>query len=191
MKCTHDSHGLVICKDKKQLDIAETKLKLTKALKRNYYYAFREWPYKNVKPRILAEDYMEDNATHELRDYKFFTFDGIARALFIASDRQTEGEETKFVFYDMDFKHLPFINGHPNADVAPAKPKTFDEMRQLAEKLTKGIPHVRVDFYEVNGKAYFGELTFSHWSGLKRLEPEEWDKIFGDWITLPEKDGEN
>ena len=90
----------------------------------------------------------------------------------------------------MDFKHLPFTNGHPNAEVAPAKPETFAEMKELAEKLSKGIPHVRVDFYEVNGKAYFGELTFSHWSGFIPFDPPEWDKIFGAWIELPEKTNE-
>ena len=189
LKCTHDSGGLVICRDKKKLDFAKAKKKITKSLKKNFYYVGREWPYKNVKPRIIAEEYMEDDVTHELRDYKFFTFNGVAKALFIATDRQTAGEDTKFDFFDMDFKHLPFTNGHPNADVVPAKPETFAEMKELAEKLSKGIPHVRVDFYEVNGKAYFGELTFSHWSGFVPFEPPEWDKTFGDWIDLPEKFG--
>ncbi len=188
LKCTHDSGGLVICRNKQKLNLAKARKKINKSLQRNYYYWGREWPYKNVKPRIIAEQYMEDNATHELRDYKFFTFNGVAKALFIASERQTAGEETKFDFFDMDFIHLPFTNGHPNAEVAPAKPETFAEMKELAEKLSKGIPHVRVDFYEVNGKAYFGELTFSHWSGFIPFDPPEWDKIFGAWIELP---GEN
>ena len=187
LKCTHDSHGLVICKDKSQLNLNNAKDKLTKALQQNYFYSFREWPYKNVKPRILAEQYMEDDDTQELRDYKFFTFDGVVKAMFIATERQTEGVETKFDFFDTDFKHLPFINGHPNAKVLPEKPKTFEEMKELAAKLSKGIPHVRVDFYEVNGKVYFGELTFSHWSGLQPFVPEKWDYIFGNWLNLPEK----
>ena len=185
LKCTHDSHGLSICKDRSQWDKQEAKKRLENGLKHNYYYNFREWPYKNVKPRIIAEKYMDDTETQELRDYKIFTFDGIAKALFIASDRQTKGEETKFDFFDVDFKHLPFTNGHPNAQVIPAKPKTFELMKVLAEKLSKGIPHVRVDFYEVNGKAYFGELTFFHWSGLTPFDPEEWDQKFGSWIKLP------
>ena len=185
LKCTHDSHGLVICKDKNQLDIKASKKRLTKALQRNYYYELREWPYKNVKPRILAEKYMEDEETHELRDYKFFAFDGVVKAMFIASDRQTKGEETKFDFFDTEFNHLPFTNGHPNADVVPAKPKSFEEMKELAGRLSKGIPHVRIDFYEVNGQVYFGECTFFHWSGLQPFVPEKWDKIFGDWLKLP------
>jgi hypothetical protein len=188
LKCTHDSGGLVICRDKSKLDIASAKEKLRRCLKSNYYWSNREWPYKNVKPRIIAEQYMEDEATHELRDYKIFTFNGVAKALFIATDRYGE-EETKFDFFDAEFKHLPFTNGHPNADVMPAKPDTFEEMKALASKLSENIPQLRVDFYEVNGKAYFGELTFAHWSGLMPFNPPEWDKTFGDWIKLPEIHG--
>lgn len=187
LKCTHDSHGLVICKDKSKLDINAAKKKLDKALKSNYYYKFREWPYKNVKPRIIAEKYMEDKLTGELRDYKFFAFNGCVKALYIASERQSAGAETKFDFFDTDFNHLPFKNGHPNAKVPPEKPKGFKEMIRLAEKLSVGIPHVRVDFYEINGRIYFGELTFFHWSGMKKFEPKKWDRIFGSWIDLPYK----
>lgn len=189
LKCTHDSGSVVICKDKRYFNKTAAIEKLSKALKKNAFYYGREWPYKNVKARIIAEKYMEDTDTSELRDYKFFSFDGVAKALFIATDRQKEGEEVKFDFYDMDFKHLDFKQGHPNADVSPAKPKTFDEMHQLVEKLSKGIPHLRVDFYEVNGKAYFGELTFSHFSGMVPFNPEEWDETFGSWIKLPENSG--
>ena len=185
LKCTHDSGGLVIVKDKSKLDKESAKEKISECLKRKFYYAGREWPYKNVKPRIIAEEYMEDSKTAELRDYKFFTFGGVAKALFIASERQKEDEETKFDFFDMDYNHLPVKNGHPNAAVPPEKPATFEKMRELAEKLSEGIPHLRVDFYEVDGKIYFGELTFSHWSGMVPFEPEEWDKTFGDWIKLP------
>jgi len=190
LKCTHDSGGLVICRDKAQLDMATTKAKLEWSLNRNYYLHGREWPYEEVKPRILAEAYMEDNQTRELRDYKFFCFDGEVKALFIASDRQIEGEETKFDFFDAEYNHLPFINGHPNAKTPPEKPQCFEEMKELAAKLSKGIPHLRVDFYEVDGKIYFGELTFSHWSGMMPFEPEQWDYTFGSWITLPSKKAE-
>ena len=90
-------------------------------------------------------------------------------------------------FFDADFNHLPIRQGHPNAAVPPEKPVTFEEMKRLAAKLSEGIPHVRVDFYEVNGKIYFGELTFYHFSGIVPFEPSEWDNTFGDWITLPKK----
>lgn len=187
LKCTHDSGGLVVCKDKSKLDRKAAKRKIEQCLKNNFFWGMREWPYKNVKPRIIAEQYMEDEQTHELRDYKFFCFDGEVKALFIATERMKEGEETKFDFFDENYNHLPFTNGHPNADVLPQKPICFDEMKVLAAKLSKGIPHVRVDFYEVNGKVYFGEMTFFHWSGFTPFEPEEWDYTFGSWIKLPNK----
>ena len=185
LKCTHDSGGLVICTDKSKLNIREAKKKIEKSLKRDFYLNGREWPYKNVVPRIIAEQYMEDPSTKELRDYKFFSFNGKVKALFIATDRQAEGKETKFDFFDADFNHLPFTNGHPNAEVLPQKPQQFDKMIELAEKLSVNIPLVRVDFYEVNGRIYFGELTFSHWSGMVPFDPEEWDYKLGEWITLP------
>lgn len=127
---------------------------------------------------------MEDESTHDLRDYKFFAFDGKVRALFIATERQADNE-TKFDFFDAEYNHLPFTNGHPNAENIPQKPSRFEEMKQLAELLSANIPQVRVDFYEVNGTVYFGEMTFSHWSGMMPFEPEEWDYKFGDWIKLP------
>lgn len=187
LKCTHDSGGLVICQNKELLDIKSAKAKLCKSLRKNYFWLGREWPYKNVKPRIIAEKYMEDSETKELRDYKFFCFNGVAKALFIATERGNKNEETKFDFFDMNFNHLPFTNGHPNAKTTPKKPASFDIMKTLAEKLSSGIPHLRVDFYEVDGKVYFGELTFSHWGGMVPFEPEEWDYKFGEYITLPKK----
>lgn len=187
LKCTHDSGGLIIVKDKAKLDVEKARRMFQVALKRNPYSITREWPYKNVKPRIIAEQYMEDDTTHDLRDYKFFAFDGVAKALFIATERDSKAEETKFDFFDMEFNHLPFTNGHPNAKIQPAKPQTFDEMKALAAKLSKKIPQLRVDFYEVNGKVYFGELTFFHWGGMKPFEPEEWDYTLGSWIKLPKK----
>lgn len=187
LKCTHDSGGLVICKDKSKLDIEKAKATMRKALLADFYFMGREWPYKNVKKRIIAEEYMEDTETGELRDYKFFCFDGEVKALFIASDRQTEGEEVKFDFFDTDFNHLDFRNGHPNATKEIKKPVTFEKMKELAAKLSVGIPQVRVDFYEVDGKIYFGELTFFHHDGMTPFDPEEWDYKFGEWINLPEK----
>ena len=186
LKCTHDSGGLVIVRDKSKLDKAKARKKITRCLKTNYFYHGREWPYKNVKPRIIAETFMEDSETSELRDYKFFAFNGEAKALFVATERQKAGTEVKFDFFDMEYNHLPIKNGHPNADVPPQKPKCFDEMKVLAGKLSEGIPQLRVDFYEVDGKVYFGELTFAHFGGTVPFEPDEWDKTFGDWTVLPE-----
>ncbi|MCM1113998.1 MAG: glycosyl transferase [Clostridium sp.] len=186
LKCTHDSGGLVICKDKSTLDIENAKNTLEHFLHRNFYSIHREWPYKNVKPRIIAEEYMEDESGYELKDYKFFSFDGNVKAMFIATDRNAE-TETCFDFFDRDFNHLPVLNGHPNTTKEIHKPVNYEKMIELAEKLSKNIPQVRIDFYNINGKIYFGEITFFHWSGLKKFEPEKYDKIFGDWITLPNK----
>lgn len=188
LKCTHDSGGLVICRDKSKFDKEAARAKIERSLKRNYYYHGREWPYKNVKPRILAEVYMEDSVTRELRDYKFFCFNGKMKAMFIASERYNEKTETRFDFFDREFNHLDFRNGHPNADVLPAKPEQFEKMCALAEELSQNIPLLRVDFYEVDGKIYFGELTFSHWGGMMPFEPVEWDRKLGDWIELPDKE---
>ena len=183
LKCTHDSGGLIIVKDKHNFDVASARKKIGTCLKQEYYYSSREWPYKNVVPRIIAEPYMEDEFG-ELKDYKFFCFNGEVKALFIASDRQNKTDETKFDFFDRDFNHLPFTKGHPNAKKVPDKPLMFEKMIELAEKLSKGIPHVRVDFYEIGMDIYFGEMTFFSGGGFVPFEPEEWDYTFGSWINL-------
>ena len=185
LKCNHDCGGIVICRDKSSFDKVAAKKKLEEHLKENYYWQHREWPYKDVKPCIFAEKYMVDESGYELKDYKWFCFDGEPKALYIAQDRENENEDTKFDFYDMAFNHLPIKNGHPNANAIKEKPEGFEEMYKLAQVLSKGIPHVRVDFYNINGKIYFGELTLFHMSGFVKFEPKEWDKIFGDWIKLP------
>lgn len=187
LKTTHDSGGIVICKDKSKFDMENARKVLSRSLKHNYYLRTgREWPYKNVKPRIMAEKYMEDTGTRELRDYKFFTFGGGCKALFVASDRQTVGEEVKFDYFDADFHKLDIITVHPHSKQNIEKPSCFDEMKSLAEKLSKGIPHVRVDLYEVNGRVYFGEMTFFHFSGSTPFTPEIWDEKFGQWLQLPQ-----
>ena len=186
LKTTHDSGGIIICKDKSKLNIESAKKKLSKCLKHNFFWGMREWPYKNVKPRIIAEKYMEDE-TGELRDFKFFCFNGEVKAMFLATDRSNPNEETKFDFFDENFHHLPFTNGHPNAQKMFVKPDGFEKMKELASKLSKGIPQVRIDFYNIKGEIYFGEITFFHWSGLMPFNPEDWDYKFGSWINLSNK----
>lgn len=188
MKCTHDSGGLIICNDKSKLNIKEARKKINKALKRKYFYLWREWPYKNVKPRIIIEKYMVDESGYELRDYKFFSFNGKVKLMFIATDRMAK-TETCFDFYDEKFNHLSIKNGHPNSTKSIEKPKNFEKMIELSEKLSKDIPHVRVDFYNINGKIFFGEMTFSHWGGLVPFDPESYDSLLGSWIKLPNKKG--
>ena len=332
LKCTHDSGGLVICKDKSKLDKKAAIKKLKKGLKREYFKVWREWPYKDVPKRIIAEEYIDPTpnvkdltdykwycfdgepkfcqviqdrshiehidffdtewnhqefiglnpkATHattlpsrptdlekqvsiarelskgmpfsridlyqttdktyfgeitfypmsgmgefrpdqyndilgqmiklpgehrggvicklrvesgelkvvvtypDLADYKFFCFSGDVKAMFVATERQVKGEEVKFDFFDADFNHLPFRQGHENAKQLPLKPTHFELMKELAAKLSEGIPHVRIDFYENAGRVLFGEMTFFHFSGMVPFEPEEWDWIFSEWIELP------
>lgn len=185
LKCNHGCGDMCICPDKSKIVPEFIKKSLNEGLKRDYFKIWREWPYKNVKRRVIGEEYLVDESGFELKDYKFFCFDGKPKFMFIASDRQLKNEETKFDFFDMEFNHLPFQNGHLNANHSIAKPSSFELMKELASKLSKGIPHVRVDFYDVNGHVYFGELTFSHWSGLVPFQPEEWDYKFGDMIELP------
>lgn len=183
LKCTHDSGGLVICKDKTLLDITTTKNKINKCLSKNFYYAWREWPYKNVKPRIIAEEYIVDSTDSDLKDYKFFVFHGEVKALFVATDRGAE-TETCFDFFDRDFKHLNLQQGHPNANKTIEKPKNYKKMIELAENLGKGIPHCRIDFYNINGTIYFGEITFFHFSGFVPFNPPKWDELFGGYLNI-------
>lgn len=189
LKVNHNSGtGMYICKDKSKMDVERVKEGLRKGLREDYFKENREWPYKNVPRRILAEQYINPVPdVQDLPDYKLFCFDGEVKALFIATGRSKGERAVRFDFFDADFNHLPFTNGHPNASTLPEKPMMFDEMKRLASKLSKGIPHVRIDFYEVGSKIYFGEMTFFHWSGLVPYEPEEWDYKFGQWIQLPQK----
>lgn len=186
LKTTHDCGGVWICKDKKTRDKQAAKAFIEKHLKRDYYTTGREWPYKNVKPRIFAETFLA-GLEGDLRDYKFFCFDGVPKLMFIASERQSKDQETKFDFFDMDFNHLPIINGHPNSSNPVLRPENFERMKELASVLSQGVPQLRVDFYECEGKLYLGELTFSHWGGFVPFEPEEWDEKIGSWIKLPDR----
>jgi len=182
LKCTHGSQCNIICNDKTKLDIENSKKKLRKWMNRNWYWYGREWPYKNVKPRIICEKYMVDESGIELKDYKYFCFNGKPKIMFVATDR---GIDTRFDFYDMEFNHLPIMQHYKNAVKKIVKPKAFDEMAKLASQLSKDIPHVRVDFYDINGKVFFGELTFSHFSGFVEFIPNEWDYRIGSMLKLP------
>ncbi|MCD7847911.1 MAG: hypothetical protein LUG49_07815 [Oscillospiraceae bacterium] len=190
LKCNHNSgRGMCICTDKSKLDIEAVKRGLQEGLNEDYYITNREWPYKDVPRKIIAEKYMVDESGYELKDYKLFCFDGFAKAMYIAMDRQSTTEEMKWNFYDMQFQKLPFWNAHPNSDSEIKRPDSFERMKKLAEKLSQGIPNVRVDFYDVDGQIYFGEMTFFHNSGLTQFHPEEWDEKFGEWIKLPDNAG--
>lgn len=185
LKCNHDSGGLVICRDKSSLNINNAKRKIVKSLKTNYFWHGREWVYKQIKPRVFAETYMEDNGSKQLTDYKFYCFDGKVRCLYVSTGLENH-HTAKMGFYDLDFKPMPFKRMDYQAfDRPPKKPTNFNEMICIAEKLSEGFPFLRVDLYEINSKIYFSELTFIPCSGWMLIEPEEWDYIMGNWLRLP------
>lgn len=185
LKCTHDSGSVVICRDKSTFDMEKAREKLARKLKSNLFWHGREWPYKNVKPRILAEKYMEDKSLGELRDYKFFCFGGKVKCFKIDYDRFLEHRAN---YYRPDCGLLRFGEAvcPPDFERKISFPDSLEKMVELAEKLSCGQPFLRVDFYDVNGQLYFGELTFFPASGFGPFVPEEWDLTLGEWIDLPE-----
>ena len=186
LKTNHDSgnNGVFICKDKSKIDKAKWSKLINKSLHRDTSVSGREWPYKDVKRCVFAEQYLED-ATGELRDYKFFCFDGEVKYLFIATERQSGGE-VKFDYFDAEFNHLDIVQKHPMSGKMIEKPALFEEMKDLAIKLSKGLPEVRIDLYEVDGRIYFGEYTFFHHDAIVPFHPDKWDFIWGKQIHLPE-----
>lgn len=185
LKTTHDSGWVIICRDKAKFNKDYARKKVAESFKNNLYWEHREYPYKNLKPRIIIEKLMVEEGGAGLKDYKFFCFDGKVKMLFVATDRPVD---TRFDFFDRDFNHLPFKQGHPWASKPIIKPKNFEEMIEIAEKLSQGLPHVRVDLYNINGHIYFGELTFFHFGGAVRFEPEKWDYQIGEWLKLPKEE---
>ena len=173
----------MICSDKASFDREAACRKLAACQKKNYYKPMREWVYKGLKARIIAEEYLEG----EVNDYKFFCFDGEPKFMFVATDRFNAEEETKFDFFDMDWNHLDLRSGHPNAAVPPACPSCFEEMKRLAALLSRELPQVRLDFYEIDGKVLFGEYTFYHWGGFMAFDPDSADETIGRMFKLPEK----
>lgn len=185
LKCTHDSGGLVICKDKSQLDLKKTEEKINRCLNSNYYWHGREWPYKNVKPRIIAEQYMVDESGVELKDYKIFNFGGEPKLIQVDFNRFVK--HTKNI-YDTEWNYLNVAINYPtDPTVNIKKPECLEKMLEMAKELSAGLPFLRTDFYVINGKIYFGELTFSPGSGFMKVTPEKFDLEMGSWIPLPEK----
>ena len=186
LKTTHGggNTGVVICKDKSSFDKNKAIKKLNKSLKQDIYKTLREWPYKNVPRRIIAEQFVEGE-NNDLPDYKFFCFDGEVKALFIGTERGTG--DVKFDYFDADFNHLDLVQVHPMSGKQIPKPVCFEEMKEVASKLSNGLPHVRIDLYEVKGRVLFGEYTFYHHGGCTPFHPQKWDEVFGSWIQLPAK----
>lgn len=185
LKTTHGggNTGVVICKDKAVFDRQKAVDSLNRSLKQDIYRTLREWPYKGVPRRIIAEKYI-DGENNDLPDYKFFCFDGEVKALFIGTERQTGN--VKFDYFDADFNHLDLVQLHPMSGKDIKKPDCFEGMKRIASELSKGIPHVRIDLYEVKGHVFFGEYTFYHHGGCVPFHPQKWDDVFGSWIKLPQ-----
>ena len=181
LKCTHDSSGAVICRDKATFDREAARRRINLSMQMNYFYACREWPYKNIPHRIIADELLDDHSGHELNDYKFWCFNGVPTYMYctVKSDNVYEN------FYDMDFHIADIRHGFPRRTPEFERPEAFDEMRQLAARLSEGIPFVRVDFFYVGGKVYFGEFTFFDWAGLQPFEDPQQDLDLGRLITLP------
>lgn len=187
LKTTHDSGGVVICKDKDSFDYDKAKEKLNRLLKDNFYYVGREWPYKDVKPRILAEKYIEDASTKELTDYKFMCFNGKVQCLFVCTERHS-AEGLKVTFFDNNWNLLPFARHYPKSKKEIPCPRELKRMIEVAEQLSINMPFVRIDLYETDGKIYFGEFTFFPGCGFEEFNPKEWDFRLGQMIQLPVKE---
>lgn len=185
LKCNHDSHSVVVCRDKRSLDRKKVKRDFAKALKHNYYYDYREWPYKDVRPRILAEEYVTDgDGSDVLTDYKFYCFNGRADCVMICTGRATGN--LRYYFFDRDWNFKPYTNDDTDlpADFTLPKPSGMDEMFDIAEKLSKGMKFVRIDLYQSNGQILFGEYTFFTDSGYDTDLTPEADRYFGDLLDL-------
>jgi len=184
LKCNNDSGGIVICKNKKDFDEAKAKSFLKERLKNNGYWYGREWPYKNVKPCIIAEKYMEDSISKDIKDYKFFCFNGSMEFFDIDIDRFIEHRAN---YYDRNGNFLPFGKTYcpPDYTKKIEMPKNLDKMIELAETISHNTVLSRIDFYEIDGQVYFGEITFYPGSGFSPFTDEKWDYKLGDMIDLP------
>ena len=184
LKCTHDNGSVVVCKDKATFNLRAAQEKLNRCLRRDFYAQTREWPYKHVPHRIIAEAYL-DAGEEDLMDYKFLCFNGLPKAMYVAANRSTC---KTFNYYDMDFQPMP-IKSRVGATSKErlARPSSFDEMKRIAAELSAGFPHVRVDLYCVRNRIWWGEMTFFDSSGYDDMCSLSWDRAFGAWLDLPPK----
>ncbi len=180
LKSTHDSSGAIVCRDKKTFDINKARKHIQSSQERNWYPHLREWVYKDMKPQIIADKLLDDKTGNELRDYKIWCFNGEPKYIYITVKARSIYEN----FYDMNFEPVDINHGFERHTPEFDKPKAFEEMKELAAKLSSGIPFVRVDFFYVNGKIYFGEFTFYDWGGMRPFANFDCDKYLGDLMNL-------
>ena len=182
LKCNHDSGSVVTCKDKKVFDIEAAKKKLDYCLKHNFWYLGREWPYKNVNPCIIAEKYMVDESGCELKDYKVFNFNGKPEIIQVDFGRFKKHKRN---LYDKDWKYIEAKIEYPtDPGTKINRPKQLEQMLKLAELLSEDFPFLRTDFYSVEDKLYFGEITLFHESGFGKFKPEKYEKVLGEKIKI-------
>lgn len=185
IKCNHDSGSVFICRDKERLDIEELKSRIDQCMNTNYYYGSFEWPYKNIKPSIIIEKYLNNKMSDDIIDYKFFCFDGIPKFLYVSEGLENH-KTARISFYDMNYDEVNFSRSdYMQFTLKPKKPQNFEKMKLLATCLANKEPFVRVDFYEMEGEIYFGELTFFPCSGYIPFAPCEYDEKLGELLKLP------
>ncbi len=191
IKCTHDSGGLYVCRNKQEFDLELAKKKISRSLRLNYYWVGREWPYKNVIPRIMVEKYLEQNLNNNseidkngLIDYKFYCFNGVPKFLYISQGLEKH-ETARIDFLSCEWERMPFSRrDYRHFEKLPARPSKLDEMKRIAEILSKGISFVRVDFYYVKNHIFFSELTLFPGSGYTKIYPEQYDACIGEMLNL-------
>lgn len=184
IKTTHDSGGVVVCRDKGSINLQNAKYKINKSLKNNYYYRAREWPYKDVKPRIIIEELLTDKSGRSLNDYKILCFNGEPKIIQVMSDRT----ENDFYLnhYDIEWNEIDIQRKNRQKNPKPIeKPKRLNEILAISRILSRNIPFVRVDLYYTNNHIYFGELTFYPMSGFMDFADSKSDNLLGSWIELP------
>lgn len=184
LKSTHDSGGIVICKDKSSLDFEAAKAKLSVSLKRDYSKIAREWAYQNVPRRIIAEEYISELGKRDLLDYKMYSFHGEPKLTVVCSNRFSK-IGTRMNFYDINWEPMGIHFGHyPPLPTEFPKPATYEEMKRLTAELSKDSPFLRVDFYEIKGRLFIGELTFFPGAGFEKFRPMSKDYELGEWLHL-------
>lgn len=183
LKCTHGSGANVICTDKNNLDIEATKIKLGKWMKKSWYWFGREWPYKNVKPRIVCEEFISDNGAPPM-DYKVLCFNGKAKLIEVHIDRFIDHKQD---FYTIEWEKTSISQGTATTDIVIEKPIVLEEMIRLSEILAKNTFHVRIDWYVVQNKLLFGEITFFDASGFCPFDSEKDELLIGEWINLNQR----
>lgn len=189
IKCNHDAASSIVCKNKSELDIEKCQQKIESALRTNYYHTSgKQWAYKDIKPQVFIETYMQNHDDEELKDYKFLFFNKECKVIFVYADRRAK-TKLKMNAYDSEWNPLPFKRHYKNIDGDIPKPKNFDKMLEFANKLAAFVDNafVRIDLYDINDNIYFGEFTFYPGNGFEEFDPVEWDYTLGSWIDVPFK----